>query len=399
MKKTLKRAGRLLLITLFILGSMQLDMLAPNAKAVTQAEIDELKENASSLDSQQEELQAKIDALEADKSKAMEQVALLNQQNDVLRKEISNAEELISEYENMIAQTQAELEEVEQREAEQYDLFCKRVRAMEEQGTVSYWSVLFNATDFADLLSRLADANEIMAADQRVIDELEALQAEIAEKKAQLETTLQEQQDAKAKLEADKAKLEDQLAEAKDLAQKIEDGIGEYEAAAAALAAEEKRVDAEIKKLEDQLAAELGQGSVGGYIWPVTTSKRITSPYGTRWHPVYQYWKTHNGVDIGGVYYSSAVRATKAGVVIISQYNSSYGNYVVISHGTGNTTLYAHMSSRSVSVGDRVTQGQQIGVTGSTGVSTGPHLHYEIKENGVRVDPLQYLPGYIKAWD
>ena len=399
MKKTLKRAGRLLLITLFILGSMQLDMLAPNAKAVTQAEIDELKENASSLDSQQEELQAKIDALEADKSKAMEQVALLNQQNDVLRKEISNAEELISEYENMIAQTQAELEEVEQREAEQYDLFCKRVRAMEEQGTVSYWSVLFNATDFADLLSRLADANEIMAADQRVIDELEALQAEIAEKKAQLETTLQEQQDAKAKLEADKAKLEDQLAEAKDLAQKIEDGIGEYEAAAAALAAEEKRVDAEIKKLEDQLAAELGQGSVGGYIWPVTTSKRITSPYGTRWHPVYQYWKTHNGVDIGGVYYSSAVRATKAGVVIISQYNSSYGNYVVISHGTGNTTLYAHMSSRSVSVGDRVTQGQQIGVTGSTGVSTGPHLHYEIKENGVRVDPLQYMPGYIKAWD
>ena len=399
MKKTLKRAARLLVIALFILGSMQLDMLAPNTKAVTQAEIDKLKENASSLDSQQEELQDKIDALEQDKAKAVEQVALLNQQNDVLRQEISNAEELISQYENLVAQTQAELEVVEQQEEEQYELFCKRVRAMEEQGTVSYWSVLFNATDFADLLGRLADANEIMAADQRVIDELEALQAEIAEKKAQLENTLQEQQDAKAKLEADKAKLEAQLAEAQALAQKIEDGIGEYEAAAAELAAEEKRVDAEIKKLEEQLAAELGQGSVGGYIWPVTTSKRITSPYGTRWHPVYQYWKTHNGVDIGGVGYTSAVRATKAGVVIISQYNSSYGNYVVISHGTGNTTLYAHMSSRLVSVGDRVSQGQQIGITGSTGVSTGPHLHYEIKENGSRVDPLQYLPGYVKAWD
>ena len=96
--------------------------------------------------------------------------------------------------------------------------------------------------------------------------------------------------------------------------------------------------------------------------------------------------------------YNTNVLATKAGVVITSKYSSSYGNYVVISHGRGNTTLYAHMSSRAVKEGDTVTQGQVIGVTGSTGISSGPHIHYEITENGSRVNPLQYLPGYIQAW-
>ena len=106
----------------------------------------------------------------------------------------------------------------------------------------------------------------------------------------------------------------------------------------------------------------------------------------------------HKGVDIGGVGTTTSVVATKAGVVTISQYSSSYGNYVVVQHGPGNTTLYAHMRSRSVSVGDSVTQGQKLGVTGSTGISSGPHLHYEITEGGVRVNPLNYLPGYIKGW-
>ena len=106
----------------------------------------------------------------------------------------------------------------------------------------------------------------------------------------------------------------------------------------------------------------------------------------------------HKGVDIGGVGYTSEVHAAKAGTVIVSQYSSSYGNYVVVSHGSGNTTLYAHMSSRKVSEGDYVNQGDVLGITGSTGISSGPHLHFEITENGERVDPLTYLTGYVKAW-
>lgn len=399
-KKLWKRGILLLLAALFVVGCVQTEGLAPAVEAVTQAEINNLKENASDLGDQKDALQSQIDALESDKSKALEQIELLDKQNDVIRQEISNTEALITNYENLIAQTQAELEEAEAQEAEQYDLFCKRVRAMEENGTVSYWSVLFNATDFADLLSRLDAANEIMAADQRVIDNLKALQAEISEKKATLETSLSESQAAKEELESKKAELESQLAKAQELAAQIEDGIGEYEDALEAVEAEEARVQAEIKRKEQELAASLPQPTAGGYIWPVTTSKRITCKFGPRTHPITGKYSNHTGVDIGGVGYTSNILATKDGIVLEATYSSAYGYYIVISHGSGNTTMYAHMSKGTfrVSAGDHVTQGQVIGTTGSTGYSTGPHLHYEIRENGSPVDPLKYLPGYIQSW-
>ena len=400
MKKVWKRGMLVLLALLFVAGSIQSGELAPAVSAVIQAEIDALKGNANELDSQKNALQSQIDALESDKSKALEQIALLDQQADVIRQEISNTETLISNYETLITQTKAELAEAEEQEAVQYELFCKRVRAMEENGTVSYWSVLFNATDFADLLSRLDAANEIMEADQRVIDTLKALQEEIKEKKASLETSLSESQAAKAELETKKAELENQMAEAQALAAEIESGIGEYEDALAAVEAEENRVWAEIRRKEQELAASLGPATAGGYAWPLRTARRITCKFGWRIHPIKGTQSYHTGVDIGGVGYNSDILAAKDGIVLEATYSSAYGYYIVISHGSGNSTMYAHMSKGTfrVSVGDHVTQGQVIGTTGSTGLSTGPHLHYEIRENGTSIDPLPYLPGYIQSW-
>ena len=146
------------------------------------------------------------------------------------------------------------------------------------------------------------------------------------------------------------------------------------------------------KKLAEEQAAK-GQASntaLGGYIWPVN-SRRITSTFGGRASPGGIGSTNHKGLDIGGVGYNSQVFAAKAGTVIVSQYSRGYGNYVVVSHGSGNTTLYAHMSSRKVSVGQYVKQGAVLGITGSTGNSTGPHLHFEITENGVRINPQKYL--------
>ena len=398
MRRKIRNTLRSLVIVLLVVGTLQGSVVMPPVQAVTQAEIDALKENASALSGEKADIQKQLDALKDDKAAALDQISLLDDQNEITRQEIANTEAIIADYEALIAQTQAELEAAEAQEEQQYEVFLKCLRAMEEGGTISYWSVLFKAADFADLLGRLDAANEIVEYRQEVIDELRRLQQEISDKKAALESQLADQEAAKAELEQRKAELEAQLAKAQELAEALEAGISEYEESLEAMAAEEARIQQQIKDKEAELAASLGPATAGGYIWPVTTSKRITSPYGTRWHPVYQYYKTHNGVDIGGVGYTSSVLATKAGVVIISQKSSSYGNYVFISHGTGNTTLYAHMSSRKVSVGDTVTQGQVIGITGSTGVSTGPHLHYEITENGSRVDPLQYLPGYIQAW-
>ena len=263
----------------------------------------------------------------------------------------------------------------------------------------SFWSVLFEATSFSDLLSRLSDVQVVLDYDQRVLNELRTIKGEIEAKQLYQEGLKGEAEAAKKTLEQQKAELAEQRQEANELVKALEANVKENEDILKQIDEEEERIQKEILKKTEELAAQMNWGaSVGGYIWPVTTSRRITSNYGGRNTGIPGASTNHKGVDIGGVYYTSKVLAAKDGIVITSKYVSSYGNYVVISHGSGNTTLYAHMSSRSVKEGDRVTQGQVIGVTGSTGISSGPHLHYEIVENGKRVDPKQYLPGWIKAW-
>ena len=374
------------------------------ALAVTQADINALQSDADELDAKRKELESQLDSLSDDKAQALKRKELLDQQISNTSAQIANVEAQISEYEELITQTEAELADAEEREEAQYELFCSRVRSMEEQGTVSYWSVLFKADSFTDLLSRLDFVNEIMDYDQRVIQDLQDLQQEITEKKESLEDSHSESEAAKAKLVSEKSTLDKQRADAVALVNEINANEAEYQSTLDAIDAEEEAIQARIVELSRQLAAQqaasgqtTSNAALGGYIWPVS-SRRITSPFGNRNTGIAGASTNHKGVDIGGVYYSSEVHAAKAGTVIVSQYSSSYGNYVVVSHGSGNTTLYAHMSSRSVSVGQWVDQGDVLGITGSTGISSGPHLHFEITENGVRVDPLQYLTGYVQAW-
>ena len=377
------------------------------ALAVTQADIDALKNESNDLSAEKKELQAKLESLAADKSTAMERKTLLDQQIANTSAQISNVEEQIQQYAALISQKEEELIQAQEDEAAQYDLFCDRVRAMEKRGEVSYWSVLFRADSFTDLLSRLDMINEIMAADQRVIDQLKDLQAQIETAKTELETNKAEEEAAKSELEARKSELNTQRSEANALIQQLAANESETEAALDELEAEQDAIRAEIQRLNEQLIAQQaangnsGQSNPGGYIWPVD-SRYITSTVGGRASPGGIGSTNHKGTDIGRVGYTSPIYASKAGTVIVSQYSSSYGNYVAISHGPGNTTLYAHMSSRKVSVGQYVNQGDVIGITGSTGNSTGPHLHFEVTENGVRVNPLShgaeprmgYLTGY-----
>ena len=375
--------------------------------AVTQADIDALKNESSDLSAEKKELQAKLDALAEDKSTAMERKTLLDQQIAATSAQISNVEEQIQQYAALIDQKEEELAQAQADEAAQYELFCDRVRAMEKRGEVSYWSVLFRADSFTDLLSRLDMINEIMDADQRVIDELKDLQAEIETAKTELETSKAEEEAAKAELESRKSELNTQRSEANALIQQLAENESETEAALDELEAEQDAIRQEIQRLNEQLIAQQAasgqstESNPGGYIWPVD-SRYITSTVGGRASPGGIGSTNHKGTDIGRVGYTSPVYASKAGTVIVAQYSSSYGNYVAISHGSGNTTLYAHMSSLKVSVGQYVNQGDVIGITGSTGNSTGPHLHFEVTENGVRVNPLSdgaepkmgYLTGY-----
>lgn len=379
-------------------------LLPQPVSAVTQADIDALKGNASDLTGQKKALQAKLASLSDDKAEVMQKKELLDQQIAVQVKEISNVESQISTYADLISQTQTELADAQAREAAQYKLFCRRVRAMEEEGTVSYWSVLFKADSFSDLLDRLDAVNEIMSADQAVIDQLKALQNEISEKEASLKSSKADAEAAKTDLETKKSALDAQRKQANQLIQQLGSNEDETEAAIDGLAEEEEAIQKRIQEMSRKLAEEqaaanggkVSNAALGGYIWPVD-SHYITSTFGGRASPGGIGSTNHKGVDIGKVGYTTTVHAAKAGTVIVAQRSSSYGNYVVISHGSGNTTLYGHMSSLKVSAGTYVNQGDAIGITGSTGNSTGPHLHFEISENGVRINPLKYLTGYTLA--
>ncbi len=403
--KKLKRICRVLtamFLAICLVGAEMAPVLA-----VTQSDIDKLKNEAKELGSQKKELEAKLKELANDKAKILEQKKVLDQQIANTSAQIGNVETQIADYAELITQTEAELTDAEEREAAQYELFCQRVRAMEESGEISYWSVLFGASSFTDMLTRLNDVNEVMDADQRVIDDLKALQVEITEKKEQLEDSKAEREAAKAELVSKKSELDKQRQQAITMVNEINDNEEENQATLDALDKEEDRILAEALRLSKKLAEEqAAQGkpsktNPGGYIWPVD-SRYITSTVGGRTSPGGIGSTNHKGTDIGRVGYTSPIYASKSGTVIVSQYSSSYGNYVVISHGSGNTTLYGHMSSRKVEAGQYVNQGDVIGITGSTGHSTGPHLHFEITENGMRINPLNhgappckgYLTGY-----
>ncbi|MBR4211944.1 MAG: peptidoglycan DD-metalloendopeptidase family protein [Oscillibacter sp.] len=440
MKKTCRVVSALLTV-LLLTGA------AVPSYAVMQEEIDTLIEQANGIQEERDALEQEIGAYSMDIAAALDQKTLLDAEIARIEEDVTALETQILDCEGRIATTEAELRDAQSREAEQYDLFCQRVRAMEEQGRMNYWMILFRATSFVDFLTRLDFVNGIMQSDQRIMDDLKALQAEIADKQVQLEGERRELETANQALLEKETELDTQREAANQLIIDLEANRSEAEASRDILNEEAERIQGEIVRLSEELARQEEEARIraeqaaeeariraeqeaeeeriraeraaeayralrervnarlddftideglGGYIWPVN-SRRITSTFGGRASPGGIGSTNHKGIDIGGVGYGTAVHAAKAGTVIISQYSSSYGNFVVVSHGEGNTTLYAHMSTRLVEAGESVGQGDILGLTGSTGHSTGPHLHFEISENGTRINPLVYLSGYTLA--
>ncbi len=400
MKKKLLRItlSVLCLFALLFAEAVPFSLTTDVSAVVTQAEIDAKKEEKKNLEAQKAELQEQLELLQKDKRSAISQKENLDRQIAIIRSEILNAEDQITQYEILIAQIEADIADTQQKHREQHALFSARVRAMEERGTVSYWSVLFHSADFPEMLAAMDFIGEIMESDQRVIDDLQATEAQLVEQQAELENQLAGQQAVREELAVRSTELKTQISAAQSIINDIESDEAEYKKLIAEKEAQALKEQEEIQRLSQALAAQQGgTATKGGYIWPCD-SRYVTSPLGSRYTGIAGASTNHMGIDIGRVGYSTQVVAAKAGTVIISDYNKYRGNYIVISHGSGNTTTYQHLSQRLVSVNDTVSQGQVIGITGSTGVSSGPHLHFEISENGQIVDPLNYLTDYIKGW-
>ena len=374
-----------------------ISMIISSAGAVTQSEIDALKKEQQESQAKQEELKDQLAEAEAEQAAAQQKRQLLTEQLNAINAEIDNINAQISYYDGEIAQKEEERKEAEAREAEQYELFCQRVRMMEEQGTVSYWSILFNAEDFSDLLDRIADVDAVMAYDNEVMDQLIATREELERLQADLESARAEEQAAKEQQEAKKAEQQAKVAEAQALVDQINADVAEVNRQLDEESAAASEIQAEIAKKQKQLEEERKQNNIvisseTGYLWPLPGYYRLSSQFGYRIHPITGVAHSHTGIDIpasGG----TPILAAKSGQVVTSAYHYSYGNYVVIDHGNGNSTLYAHMSSRAVSEGQMVTQGQVIGYVGTTGSSTGNHLHFEVRDNYTRVDPESKFPS------
>ncbi|WP_209346633.1 peptidoglycan DD-metalloendopeptidase family protein [Flavonifractor sp. AGMB03687] len=377
--------------------------------AVTQSEIDALKKQQQASQAKQQQLKDQLAEVKEDQAAAQQKRQILTQQLDAINSEIDNINAQISWYDGEISKKEEERKEAEAREVEQYELFCQRVRAMEEEGSVSYWSILFNADSFSDLMDRIADVDAVMAYDNAVMDQLIATREELERLQAELESARAEEQAAKEQQEAKKKEQQAKVAEAQKLLDQINANIDEVNRQLDAEDAAAADIQAQITKKQKQLEEQRKQQNItlpptgSSYNWPLPAGNlRLTSAFGYRIHPISGKPHSHTGIDIAAAG-GTPIYAAKGGQVITSAYHWSYGNYVVLDHGGGNTTLYAHMSRRAVSEGQMVTQGQTIGYVGNTGNSKGNHLHLEVRVGGQRTDPEKCFPGlynsFIRAYN
>lgn len=384
-----------------------------SVRAVNKAEIEALQEKKNVLETKIAELQTTVDEMESSHSRYLDRKAVIDQQIECNREEIALIEQQVALYDQQIAETRARLAEASRTENEQYAILRTRMRSMEESGTLSYLNILLNASSLSDLLGKVTDISEIMHYDQTLQEEYVNAREDVQQLNAQLEEAQSLQRSIQEELTLKQEQMEAQTVVAYQMIAELENNISEYADEIAANEEEEAALQKDIDKLMAQLAAEEAArkaaeeaarranqpvpsgGSVGGtgsYQWPVDCYI-VTSEYGYRVHPLQQTTKFHAGVDIGAQS-GQSIYAADSGTVATAASNSSYGNYVLINHGGGSATLYAHMSSMAVSAGQSVNKGQVIGYVGSTGWSTGPHLHFEIRQNGSTVNPLQFFGGY-----
>ena len=410
MKKSCAYIAFCVLAILLILGALP-------AKALTS---DEIREQIRDLEAQGDALSEEIQKLEDKLSDNLTQMKEMVQQKDLidrqiqlLSQQIGNTNEQIQVYALLVADQQDKLDAAQAKLDALSEKYKERIRAMEEEGAVSYWSVLFRANSFRDFLDRLNMIEEIAEADRRRLEQLRQAADEVTEIKEGLEQHKSEQECIKAQLEQQqqelsvKRELSDQvlqelIAREAEFEVLLEESEQQQDALMKELAQKEEEFD-EAKYREwlasyvppkpDQdvqtPAPEIPDSSTD-WITPVPYYT-LTSPFGMRLHPILGIYRMHNGVDLACAA-MTPIYASRGGQVEVAAYQADgAGNYVQLNHGDGYRSIYMHMTYYSVSPGEYVAPGQVIGYVGNTGLSKGDHLHFGISYNGTYVNPMEYI--------
>lgn len=385
----------------------------------------EIKSKLADLRAKQAEIQKQSDELEKsiaenkDQTKTLvSQKAEIDQEMEMSRQKIENLNEQIQQLNLLIAEKQTELEASVAKEEALQKQYKARLRSMEETGSVSYWSILFRASSFSDLLDRVDMIREIAESDQLMLKQLSAATQAVETERADLEQQKLDLQQTEDDLAVEQAELETKRAKADTLITQMQAEYASLSDEFLAAEADEAAVREQIKKAEtdyfnalakeqaaaaaaaaaanktsnsnNSSASSSGGASSGGFAFPLAYSTGVTCAYGPRVHPINGNKSFHYGVDLAAGM-NTEIYATKSGTVTGATYGEANGYYVTINHGDGYSSIYAHMTNYVVSAGDSVKQGQLIGYVGTTGWSTGPHLHFEILYNGSNVNPMNYI--------
>ena len=411
-----KITGKSILAGLLALA-LCLSLMPVSARAASSSEIrqqiKEMKKEAEEAKAELEKIRGQYRENMDDMVDLVEQKDLIDQEIAILNEQVRNINTQIASYSLLIADKQDELDEAQARLVELSQKHKERIQAMEEEGSLSYWEVLFKANSFTDLLDRLNMIQEIAASDKRRMEELSEAAQRVTTAQEELNSEKEELELTRAELDEAQLALNEKRAEADELLLQLIAKGEEFEA----------MID-ESEELQDELMQEIAQAekdlkaaeyrewlatyvppttrpgndttpspeapSSSGWVCPVPYYT-LTSPFGMRIHPISGKWKMHNGVDMACAQ-GTPIYAAKSGKVTTASYQAGgAGYYVSINHGDGFSSIYMHMTHFIVSPGQYVTAGQVIGYVGSTGGSTGPHLHFGISYNGTYVNPMDYI--------
>ena len=388
-----KLIGTLCGILAFVIAFLavgQFLAVSSHVEAATDANLQAMENKLDALKKQKNEISKKLTAAKNNKAEAVKYKSYIDQQMNIVYEEVTTINELISSLDSKVKDKEAEIKAAKIERNKQLENFKQVMLLTYEGGNASYIEMVLSAENFYDFLTRVERVSSLMDYCNTVMEEMKTLENKLNIAKEDLETSLNAQLEYKEELILREAELETLQAENETYLKNLEKDISGYQSTYNSYAEEEKKIDAEIEKYLKELQEKENSAYVGGeFIWPVPRSwSRISSPYG--WRTLNGKREHHNGIDIPASK-GTNIYASNGGKVITATWHYSYGNYVIIDHGGGKATLYAHASKLNCKVGDKVKQGDVIAFVGTTGHSTGNHLHFEVRINGAKQNPLNYV--------
>lgn len=391
-------------------------MIGSSPVVMANKQLESMKKEQAEIKEQMENKQTEISDISSDINNVNEEIKVLDSQIRQSEMELSKIQEEINILNEKINETLAQLNDARDNLFEKEDELSSRVREQYMNGDVVFLDIIFGSSSISEMLTKvdivqsvINQDKELMEFTDRQIDFIEKIEDKLRIQENELREIRKQELEKKSQLETNNAKKESLLKSLVSNKEFAEVEYSKYEGQNTNLAQkiqqlekelEEKRIAEEKRRAEEARRAAQRENrahvetkvpsGTGKLAWPVQGHNRISSPYGYRTHPIFGTRLYHAGLDIPAPT-GTPITAAADGIVIFAGWQGGYGNCVMISHGNGLVTLYAHNSSLSVLVGDYVTKGETLALCGSTGYSTGPHLHFEVRVDGSTVDPMGWL--------